>query len=149
MEDFIQKTKRQSTYCMYAHLLQSGHTLCDRMDCSPPGSSVHGIFWSGLPFPTPGDLPNPGNELEASAWQGGGWWWFLPLCHLGSRHKSPDEALAELLVWPLVNFCWLGKTKNRVQYQSHSHRNLQWTIVRHIETDECDINWSRLQSSEQ
>ena len=32
-------------------------------DCSPPGSSVHGIFqarlWSGLPFPSPEDLPNP------------------------------------------------------------------------------------------
>ena len=37
--------------------------LCDPMDCSPPGSSVHGIFqarvWSGLPFPSPGDLPDP------------------------------------------------------------------------------------------
>ena len=34
--------------------------------CNPPGSSVHGIFqeeyWSGLPFPSPGDLPNPGIE---------------------------------------------------------------------------------------
>ena len=35
------------------------------MDCSPWGSSVHGIFsrqeyWSGLPFPSPGDLPEPG-----------------------------------------------------------------------------------------
>jgi len=32
------------------------------MDCSPPCSSVHGIsqqeYWSGLPFPSPGDLPN-------------------------------------------------------------------------------------------
>ena len=44
MEDFIQKTERQSTYCMHAQLLQSGHTLCDPMDCSPPGSSVHGIL---------------------------------------------------------------------------------------------------------
>ena len=30
------------------------------MDCSPPGSSVHGTsqeeYWSGLPFPSPGDL---------------------------------------------------------------------------------------------
>ena len=41
-------------------------TLCDPMDCSPPGSSVPGIcqarIWSGLPFPSPGDLPNPGIE---------------------------------------------------------------------------------------
>ena len=36
------------------------------MYCSLPGSSVHGIirqeYWSGLPFPSPGDLPDPGIE---------------------------------------------------------------------------------------
>ena len=36
------------------------------MDCSLPGSSVHGIFQarilSGLPFSSPGDLSNPGIE---------------------------------------------------------------------------------------
>ena len=26
-------------------------------------------FWSGLPFPPPGDLPNPGMEPESAAWQ--------------------------------------------------------------------------------
>ena len=39
-------------------------TLCNPMDCSPPGSSVHGIlrqeYWSGLPCPPLGGLPNPG-----------------------------------------------------------------------------------------
>ena len=39
-------------------------TLCNPMDCSPPGSSVHGFFrqeyWGGLPFASPGDLPDPG-----------------------------------------------------------------------------------------
>ena len=43
---------------------QSCPTLYDLMDCSPPGSSVHGIlqqeYWSGLSFPSPGDLPDPG-----------------------------------------------------------------------------------------
>ena len=34
------------------------------MDCSPRGSSVHGILQagSGLPCPSPGDLPYPGIE---------------------------------------------------------------------------------------
>ena len=36
------------------------------MACSPPGPSVHGFsrrgYWSGLPFPPPGDLPDPGME---------------------------------------------------------------------------------------
>ena len=39
-------------------------TLCDSMDYSPPGSSVHGVlqkeYWNGLPLPSPGDLPDPG-----------------------------------------------------------------------------------------
>ena len=45
-------------------VIQSCLTLCDPMDCSLPGFSIHGIsrqeYWSELPFPSPGDLPNPG-----------------------------------------------------------------------------------------
>ena len=37
-----------------SEVAQSCLTLCDPMDCSPPGSSVYGIFqqqyWSGLPL---------------------------------------------------------------------------------------------------
>ena len=44
---------------MQAKLLQSCLTLCDPMDCSPPGSSVHRVlqekYWSGLPCPPPED----------------------------------------------------------------------------------------------
>ena len=55
---------------------QSCPTLCHPMDCSLPGSSVHGILrdspgfsrnWSGLPFLSPGDLPNPGTEPRSPA----------------------------------------------------------------------------------
>ena len=36
-------------------------TRSDPMDCSPPGSSIHGIlYWSGVPSPSPGDLTHPG-----------------------------------------------------------------------------------------
>ena len=40
-------------------------TLCDPMDDRLPGSSMgfpRQEYWSGLPFPTPGVLPNPGIE---------------------------------------------------------------------------------------
>ena len=38
-------------------------------------------YWSGLPFPTPRDLPNPGTQpLCLTHWQVIS----LPLCHLGS-----------------------------------------------------------------
>ena len=50
---------------------QSCLTLCVPVDCSLPGSSVHGIlqeeYWRGLPFPSPGDLPDPGIEPESPA----------------------------------------------------------------------------------
>ena len=43
------------------------------MDCSLPGFTVDGIFQarvlSGLPFPSPGDLPDPGIELRSPALQ--------------------------------------------------------------------------------
>ena len=46
-------------------------TLCDPMDCNPPGFSLPGIlqqeYWSGLPFPPLGDLPNPGIEPGSPA----------------------------------------------------------------------------------
>ena len=49
-----------------AKSLQLCLTLCDSMDCSPPGSSVNGIlqeeYWHGLPFLSPGHLPNSGIE---------------------------------------------------------------------------------------
>ena len=92
------------TVFLESEVAQSCPTLCDPVDCSPPGSSVHGIlqarilewvaisfsiqvlssiqffvtlwtvaiqvslsmrfsrqeYWSGLPFPPPGYLPNPG-----------------------------------------------------------------------------------------
>ena len=65
-------------YYTCAQLLQSCLTLCNPVNCSPPGSSVHGIlqqeYWGGLPRPTPGDLPDPRIKplsLMSSALAGG------------------------------------------------------------------------------
>ena len=46
-------------------------SLCDPVDCSPPGSSVHGILqarileWVAIPFSR--DLPDPGIEPRSLA----------------------------------------------------------------------------------
>ena len=46
---------------------------CDPMDCSLLDSSVMGFFrqqyWSVLPFPSPGDLPDPGIKSRSPALQ--------------------------------------------------------------------------------
>ena len=72
---------------MHAKSRQSCLTLCNPMDCSLPGSSVHEIFQARilawLPFPTTGDLLDPGIEtvpLASPALAGGLYYW----CHLGS-----------------------------------------------------------------
>ena len=58
--------------------------LCDPTDRSPPGSSEIEFFtqehWSGLPFLTPGDRPDPRIEPESSALAGGFWTAAPPAC---------------------------------------------------------------------
>ena len=64
--------------------MQSRPTLCEPMDCSPPGSSVHGILQARrlewVAIPSPGDLPDPGIEPGFPALQADS----LPLSHQGS-----------------------------------------------------------------
>ena len=50
-------------------------TLCDPMDCCPPGNSPLSMefsrqeYWSGFPFPSPGYLLDPGIEFQSSTLQ--------------------------------------------------------------------------------
>jgi len=64
-EKYLKESESES------EVTQSCPTLCDPMDCSLPGSSVHGFsrqqYWSGLPFPSPGDLLNPGIKPRSPA----------------------------------------------------------------------------------
>ena len=52
---------------------QSCPILCDPMDCSPPASSVYWILQARIlawvPFPSPGDLHDPGIKLRSPALQ--------------------------------------------------------------------------------
>ena len=61
---------------MPAKSLQSCLTLGDPMDCSPPQTPLSMGFsrqeyWSGLPCPSPGDLPDLGIESGSPALQAG------------------------------------------------------------------------------
>ena len=57
---------------------------CNPMDCSPPGSSLHGISQARIlkwvAFPSPGDLTSQGANLHLLNWQADS----LPLSHQGS-----------------------------------------------------------------
>ena len=58
-------------YSRNRNVAQSCPTLCDPMDCSLPGSSVHGIFQAivleWIAIPSPADLPDPGIEPGSPA----------------------------------------------------------------------------------
>ena len=66
-------------------------TLCDPMDCSHQASlSVkfsRQEYWSGLPFPSPRELPDPGIEPGSPALQAVS----LPLRHQGSPVIKGEE----------------------------------------------------------
>ena len=60
----------------FSSVAQSCQTLCDPMDCSSPGTVTplsmefsRQEYWSGLPCPSPGDLPDLGIEPGSPAWQ--------------------------------------------------------------------------------
>ena len=55
------------------NIAQSCLTICDPMNCSLPGSSVHRTFQARIlewvASPSPGDLPNPGIKPGSPALQ--------------------------------------------------------------------------------
>ena len=70
-------------------------TLCDPRGCSLPGSSVafsRQEYWSGLPFPFPGDLPHPGVKPMSPALAGG----FFATEPLGKSYQLSECMLSSL-----------------------------------------------------
>ena len=93
-------------------------TPCNPKDSCLPGSSVHGIprqeYWSGLPFPSPENLPDPGIKPESPAWQVDS----SPLSHLGSLGSTlahnktliaPEDTLYNLRL-----SLWIGDFKQLI-----------------------------------
>ena len=63
------------SYVISCSIAKSCLTLCDHLNCSMPGSPVHRIsrqeYWSGLMFPSPGDLLRSGIKPAYLALTGG------------------------------------------------------------------------------
>ena len=87
-------------YCAYycCCLATRVPLLCNPVDCSPPGSSVHGIFqarileWVAI---SPGDLPDPGIERAASL--------LLSQKVMLCRMCTYSQCCILLLAWPLYH----------------------------------------------
>ena len=71
------------------------------MGFSQEGRGLPWETWRGLPFPFPGDLPDPGNKPVFSTWQVDSW----PLNHQGSPGEGREEGEE------IINFYWeYGRT---------------------------------------
>ena len=127
------------TYCLCVFVAQSCPTLCDRMDCSLPGSSVHGILqarileWVAIPFSRGPSKFDPGIIKLRSATQqtdslpseppGKAWWIWILNCHFflfGSRSCLPNWPLSQLLVACILFFSDPCKTKTVVSISTNS-----------------------------
>ena len=88
---------------------QSCPTLCDPMDCSPPGSSVRGILqarileWVGLSFPSPENLPDPGIEPRSPTLQGDS---------LPSEPPGKNYACIDILIFNQVGSWYIHYFRN-------------------------------------
>ena len=97
------------------------------MDGSPSVSSVHGIsqeeYWSGLPFPSSGDLLDPGIESASAALAG---MFFTPEPH-GKPHLMSFSSVAQscLTLCDPVNHSMPGLPVHHklLEFtQTHAHR---------------------------
>ena len=78
---------------VHAKSLQSCQALCNPMNCSPPGSSVHRILqarrleWGAIPFSRGSSQPRNQTLISLCVlhWQAGS----LPLAPPGKPHTSP------------------------------------------------------------
>ena len=95
-------------------------TLCNPMDCSPPGSSVHGILQARVlewvPCSPPGDLPNPGIKPRAPALAGRFFTTEPPgkpllLARSSRMHRKPRELPKRLMLttWQCSARVWQGR----------------------------------------
>ena len=84
---------------MCAKLLQSCLTLCDAMDCSPPGSSVHGILQARTPEWVP-KLSSRGfsQPRDRTRWQAGSFSLALP----GSLKREVSVSKFGPTFWVLI-----------------------------------------------
>ena len=125
---------------------QSCPTLSDPMDCSPPGSRLLCVwafsrqeYWSGLPCPHPGDLPNPGIKPRSPARR-------RILYHLSHQESQKNAGLGSLsLPQGIWGRNWTGVSWIAVFFTSWATREAtckgwNWSLTHTI--SKCNSKWT-------
>ena len=127
--------------CVWA---QSCLTLCDPVDCSPPGSSVHGISQARrlewLPFPSPGDLPDPGIKPMSPALAGR---FFTSEPPAKPRVERRDVATRQEIPWPFstLRYILISTTSHRMTKLAFPFHELQTGSSSHRFCPQSSLIW--------
>ena len=108
-----------------SEVTQSYLTLWDPVDCSPPGSSVHGILQARVlewvAIPSPGDLPNPGIKPRSPTLQADALpskqpakCWTIRVQQITSAFQA--SFLREVAASELTETSWLWKKTARTKF---------------------------------
>ena len=101
-------------------ITQSSPTLYHPMDCSPPGSSVHGnlqarvVEWVAIPFSR--DLPNAGTEPRSPALRADS--------SLSEPTGKPQESVFSLLMAKVQSLVWEPRFWKRQDKKKKRERKL-------------------------
>ena len=96
--------------CVCAKSLQLCPTLCDPMDCNPPGSSVHGILqarlleWVAMPFSRESSRPRDRTHVSCGSCIAGAFFTAEPLGKPGNKRvlfKLPGNRWVVLCIFSL------------------------------------------------
>ena len=105
------KTKKTQLPLLKSLEQKTGHWACPLHTPPPKGWTNHLSHPSGL---TPGHTPTL-TPYEKQVCHPLREWTSKGTCCVFCRSRGRNKALPEFLVWPLVNFYWLGKANNPCQ----------------------------------
>ena len=114
--------------CVCAKLLLSCLTLCDPIDLKVAFQAPLSMgfprqeYWSGLPFPSPRELPDPGIESPSLSVSCIGRWILYQQCHLG----SPYSVMLHIKNGYIFLFC----TKIHLKYSLKPDGDFEGSLVK-------------------
>ena len=117
--------------------------LCNAMDCGRqaplPMEFSRQEYWSGLPFPPPGDLPNPGIEPRSPALQADS----LPSEPLRVKKKKKVGSLKQFVRAGSMKCTWISlKALTSLGCTAGLWRSgtwIQWLGRKALESDQCGL----------
>ena len=109
---------------------------CDPMDWSRQAPLSMGFsrqeYWSGLPFPSPGDLPNPGIEPRSPALQADSLQSEPPGKPLNQQWKQLSPVGKVISFIHSKNVCLAQNLSSYCEHRSSRRHHLPWKLIEQV-----------------